>query len=78
MYPYPYRPVYIFDYLFVVSYAGRGPRSDAVVHVCDVKVPATSRLGQPFESTLQAWLALVLLPKLRRAARDNTGKGVES
>ena len=42
--------------------------------MCDVKIPAARRFGEPFEYTWQAWLATKIVPTFR-AVKKGGGAG---
>ena len=39
---------------------------EVLAHLCDLKVPAASREGVPFEETFRSWLQLVFIPTYRK------------
>ena len=41
-----------------------------VARICNFKVPEEQRRDQPFELTLQSWLALFFLPAYRKLLKE--------
>ena len=44
--------------------------SQVLPRLCNIKIPAASREGEPFEETLQAWLQLMWCPTFKQLLCD--------